>query len=388
MQTVPRLSLPSSPLPQLIFLSVAAHAAMAGARVTTSLYALSQQASPLTIGILLSLFSLLPMLFALKIGRLIDRIGLRRPVTIGCTLIAFGCLLPVLLPGMPVLYVAVVAIGTGFMAVQIGSQHTVGAISEDASRAGNYGWLALAYSVSSFSGPVIAGYVIEHAGHRIAYLVFFGFAVAALAAIAVGGLQRMPPPTPESGTTGSALDLLRQPALLHIYAAGILLSAAWDLFIFIIPIHVTRLGFSASTVGLVLGCFSAATFAVRLAMPWIVRRHGQWRILGAALALAACCYVLFPFAAQLTALMAVAALLGFAVGSSQSNVLTLLHEAAPAGRAAEAIAIRSTIGNASQVILPIVFGAAGAALGLFAVFWSVGAIIALGVPLAYRRISR
>jgi MFS family permease len=375
-------------LRQLIFLSVAAHAALAGARVSTSLYALSQQASTLTIGILLALFSLIPMLFALKVGRVIDRIGLRRPVTIGCALIAFGCLLPVLLPGIKTLYVAVVAIGSGFMAVQIGSQHTVGAISAEASRAGNYGWLALAYSVSSFSGPVIAGYVIEHAGHRMAYLVFFGCAVAALVAIAAGGLQRMPAPAPDTGTPRSAMDLLRQPALLHIYAAGILLSAAWDLFIFIMPIHVTRLGFSASTVGLVLGCFSAATFTVRLAMPWIVRRHGQWRILGSALALAALCYFLFPFAGRLAGLMTVAALLGLAVGSSQSNILTLLHDAAPAGRAAEAIAIRSTVGNASQVILPIVFGAAGTALGLFAVFWSVGAIIALGVPLAYRRFPR
>jgi hypothetical protein len=84
-------------------------------------------------------------------------------------------------------------------------------------------------------------------------------------------------------------------------------------------------------------------------------------------------------------LMAVAALLGLAVGSSQSNVLTLLHDTAPAGRGAEAVGIRSTIGNASQVVLPVAFGAAGAALGLFPVFWSVAAAIALGMPVAWRQ---
>ena len=55
------------------------------------------------------------------------------------------------------------------------------------------------------------------------------------------------------------------------------------------------------------------------------------------------------------------------------------------GRGAEAIAIRASIGNLSAVSLPLAFGAAGAALGLFAVFWGLGAIIACGIPIAARR---
>jgi hypothetical protein len=84
-------------------------------------------------------------------------------------------------------------------------------------------------------------------------------------------------------------------------------------------------------------------------------------------------------------MMMVAAGLGLALGSSQPNVLALLHNAAPAGRGGEAIGIRATMGNGCQFILPIAFGAAGATLGLFAVFWGMAAMIGVGIPIAWRK---
>lgn len=370
---------------QLILVSVAAHVALAGTRVTTSLYALSLHASEFTVGVLMALFALFPMLLGVPAGRLIDRIGLRRPMLAGCAALSVGCLLPALLPGLSILYPAVVLAGTGFMVVQIGSQHTVGAMSDEAARSSNFGWLALGYSISSFSGPVLAGFIIDHARHGVAYTIFFIFALLALAMCVFGRLDKIPMRQEARATEGSALKLLLLPEMRKIYLVGILLSSAWDLFTFTMPIQGTRLGFSASTIGLILGCFSAATFTIRLAMPWITRRHSEWRILASALTVAVVCYSLFPFMHSPPALMAVAALLGLAVGSSQSNVLTLLHNAAPPGRAAEAVGIRSTIGNACQVVLPLSFGAAGAALGLLPVFWTMGGMIASGLPLAWRQ---
>ena len=81
-------------------------------------------------------------------------------------------------------------------------------------------------------------------------------------------------------------------------------------------------------------------------------------------------------------LAATAAVLGLALGTSQPNVLALLHSIAPPGRGAEAIGIRATIGNASSVMMPLAFGAAGATLGMFVVFWGLSLAIAAGVPLA------
>lgn len=359
---------------------------LAGARVTTSLYALSLHASEFTVGSLIALFALFPMLFAVPMGRLIDRIGIAKPMTGGLSLMLAGCAIPSLLGGLPVLYLAVIMIGTGFMTIHVSSQHAVGAMSTSAMRAANFSKLALGYSVSSFFGPVIAGFVIDHARYSIAYAVFSGFALLALTLLVRGGLGQIQPAQQcDAPQTGSPFDLLRDPDMRRIYLVGVLLGAAWDLFTFVMPIHGSHLGFSASTIGLILGCFSCATFTVRLAMHWIARRYSEWQVLTTALSLAVICYGLFPLMQNPYSIMAVTALLGLALGSSQPNVLALLHHTSPAGRAGEAVGVRVTISNATQVVLPLAFGAAGATLGLFAVFWGMGAMIGSGVPLAWRK---
>lgn len=374
------------PLIQLIAVSMAGHVALTGARVATSLYALSLHASEFTVGALIALFALLPMIFAVPMGRLIDRIGIKRPMTLGCASVLVGCAIPSIVDGLPALYPAVMLIGTGFMAIHIGSQQAVGAMSTAETRPVNFGWLALAFSVSSFLGPVIAGLVIDHVHYAMAYAVCSGFALLALVLAICGDPDRLKlPGHGEVKPSGSTLDLLRDPEMRRIYLVGILLASAWDLFTFMVPIYGSKMGFSASTIGLVLGCFSIATFTIRLAMPWIARYCTEWQVLTAALILAVISYAVLPFVQQPASMMAVAAALGLALGSSQSNVLTLLHHVAPAGRAGEAIGIRATIGNTCQVVLPLAFGAAGAALGLLTVFWGIGVMIGTGIPVAWRK---
>ncbi|HEY8607434.1 MAG TPA: MFS transporter [Noviherbaspirillum sp.] len=371
---------------QLILIALTAHTALAGARVTTSLYALSLHASEFTVGILIALFALFPMLLAVKAGRLVDRAGIRGPMLGGAIAVAAGCALPGLVPGLSMLHVAALLVGTGFMVIQVAAQHTVGAISSDDRRVANFSWLALGFSISGFCGPVIAGFVIDHARFASAYLVFAvagacAFMLCATAGIRVGNGARGSGPTSKQ----HVFQLLRDPELMRVYIVGTLLSSAWELFTFVMPIHGTRIGFSASTIGLILGCFSVATFVVRLAMPWLSRRHGEWRILAVALAMAAVAYALIPLMRQAATLAVVAAGLGLAVGASQPNMLALLHRHAPEGRGAEAVGLRVMIGNACQVFLPLAFGGAGAALGLAPVFWGMSALIGAGVPLARAR---
>ena len=383
-----------SPLLQLILISVAAHIALTGSRISTSLYALSLHASEFTVGGLIALFSFFPMLLAVSTGRWLDRVGVIRPMSIGLCMMCVGCLLPSWIDGLPILYLATALIGTGFMSIQLASQYTVGVVSESRQRAGNFSLLAMGFSTSSFVGPVLAGQLIDHLGYRIAYGTMALFACSAMALLLAGNLRAMQVAEDRQVPVGngvhavgafSAFNLLRDPSLRQIYRVGILLSAAWDLFVFVIPIHGSHLGFSASTIGLILGCFSAATFLIRFLMPWLARQLSEWQMLTTALLVVVLCFGLFPFFTQPLSVMLLAGLLGLALGSAQPNVLTLLHDLSPPGRAGEAVGVRSTIGAASQIVLPLTFGAAGAALGLYSVFWGMGALIGSGLPTAWRK---
>jgi len=67
----------------LMLLSVLNHSTFAGTRVVVALYAIRLGETPFTVGTLMALYSLLPMLFAVTVGRLTDRLGVRAPMLAG-----------------------------------------------------------------------------------------------------------------------------------------------------------------------------------------------------------------------------------------------------------------------------------------------------------------
>jgi len=157
-----------------------------------------------------------------------------------------------------------------------------------------------------------------------------------------------------------------------------LLSMAWDLFSFVMPIHGSRIGLSASTIGLVLGCFGSAVFVVRLVLPPIVHRLSEWKMLVGAMFITGFALTLFPFVSDVAFLMPLAFLLGMGLGGAQPMIMALLYNKAPPGRGAEAVGVRTVLLNFSQAGIPLMFGAAGAALGMAPVFWAMAAALLAG----------
>lgn len=56
-------------------------------------------------------------------------------------------------------------------------------------------------------------------------------------------------------------------------------------------------------------------------------------------------------------------------------VMSLLHQITPEHRHGEALGLRLMAINASSVLMPMLFGTAGAVIGVAGVFWVVGATV-------------
>lgn len=367
------------PLPLIIILMVLDHIAFAGSRISVTLYAIHQGASALTVGTLLALFALLPAILSVAAGRWIDRIGIVRPMQIGSIAVGVGALLPFLWPGMAALYAACVIVGLAFMLVNVAAYHAVGELSKPEDRAVNFSYVALGFSTSLFIAPILSGVSIDSFGHRTTFALLASFT---LLPIIVLSLNLLPiaarKPKPAQNSTGNVLDLLRDPQLRRLYITMAILTVAWDVYSFAIPVHGSIVGLSASEIGLVMASFAAATFTVRLAMPFFVQHVKPWTMLIGALLIAGLSFFLLPFASNVALMMALMFLLGLGLGAPQPMVLTLLHESAPAGRAAEALGLRTSLINGSQTVMPLMFGAVGAALGMMPVFWTVSAALFFG----------
>ena len=366
-------------LTQLILLGIANHAVLSGSRVTVSLAALDKGASPLTVGTLMALYALLPMLFAVAAGRFSDRAGVRRPMLFGTIAIAVGAALPCAFPGMPMLFASAVILGTGFMVFQVATQNVTGELGGPAERARNFSLLALGYSTSGFIGPLVAGFAIDHIGFAATFALLAVVPFVPLAVLARGGLA-LPGAHVRDGPAhhGGVRVLLRHRTLRRLFAINALFAVGWDLFTVFVPIYGAQIGLTASEIGLVLSTFAAATFVVRLMMPRIARRMPEQKVLTIALFVAGAVYLLFPLAHGAPSLLALSFCLGLGLGSGQPMVMALLHTHAPPGRMGEAAGVRMSLVNTMAVAVPLVFGALGSAVGLAPVLYSVGACLATG----------
>lgn len=377
---------------RVIAIAVLAHLCLVAARMTGSLYALSNKASAFTVGVMMALFALIPMLIAVRAGRWLDAVGPRKPTVGGLALILAGTTLPALFPyataDVAPLLVAAALIGTGQTLVMLAIQQVVGEAADPARRAAVFSLLALGVSISGFLGPIISGLLIDAFSHRAAYLVMIGVVSAALLLTWFNSTllpSRHGHATPPD--YGNPFELLHHKELRRILITTALISMSWDLQGFMVPVHGSSIGLSASEVGYVLGAFAAATFIVRAAMPWLSRHFSEWQILTFTLLTAALSFGLFPLFKTTLALAAVAFLLGLGLGAAQPNVMSLLHLRAPEGRVGEVLGLRTTLMNSSHVALPLVFGATGSVLGASAMFWAMALLVGAGGVTAWRNLK-
>ena len=351
-----------------VTLNALGHVAFVGARMATVLFAHDLGASAFTTGLLLSLFAALPMLLSVATGRLIDRAGPTRPLAGAFAALVVGNALPFAFPQLWVLFLSSTVLGTAFMLVHIAMNSVFGAYGGPERRAMNFSWLALGFAFSGAAGPLVAGYAIEGLGYARAFLVLAVFPALALALL---WLRKGPLPRPERAAPGkrsSILDLLRVAALRRMFLVSALLAMGWDLYSFLLPLYGAQIGLAASTIGVVMATFAAATFVVRLAMPFLIRKVRQWVVIASAMAVSGTAYLLFPFVEHVPALMGLSFLLGLGLGCAQPVIMSLLYEASPAGRQGEVVGVRTLTLNASHTFIPLVSGALSAALGMAPVF--------------------
>ena len=374
------------PLALIVATTVLAHAAFNGSRLTLSLNALSLGASPLTVGVLMSLISALPMLLGVTSGRLVDRIGVRMPLIAATSFLIVAVVLPGAFPGLVALHLTAAGVGSAFALFHICVQHMVGEMSTVENRRDNFGWLALGFAISNFIGPTFAGISIDAFGHRATYCLLTLFAVVSLAMIL--RWRKSLTHTPHGARDDqqrSAWELLRNAELRRVFLVSGMLAAAWDLFTFVMPIYGTAIGLSASTIGLILGSFAAATFIVRLSLPWLQRRVRKWPMITATFCIACVAYAILPMVETVPLLAAISFLLGLGLGATQPSIMALVYATAPKGRAGEAVGVRTVVLNASSTVLPLLFGGVGAAVGMLPVFWTMSGALAVGGWFSNRR---
>jgi MFS family permease len=365
---------------------------MAGMRMATPLLALKQGYSPLAVGALLALFALTQVFFALPAGRYVDREGLKKPLLISVTVSCVGASLSALWPVFPVLCLSALTTGGATGMAVIALQRHVGRMAQNpAELRVAFSWLSIGPAISNFLGPVLAGLLIDYAGPEPAHISGFQWAFWMLAALPlstwfwVRSVTELHAPQAENHQTPRrALDLLAEPMMRRLLAVNWLLSSCWDVHTFVVPVLGHERGYSASVVGTILGSFAVAAAFIRVCLPFISRHVKEFQIITGSMACTAVLFGVYPLMPSPWAMGLCSILLGLVLGTAQPMIMSTLHQITPPHRHGEALGLRLMSINASSVLMPMLFGAAGALAGVAPVFWVVGSVVGWGSHMAWR----
>lgn len=378
-------------LARLILAQICLHACMTGMRMSAPLLALREGYSPAAVGVLLALFALTQVFLALPAGRFADRHGLKRPVSYSVLAAVVGAGAAVAFPVFPVLCFAALLTGGATGAALISLQRHVGRAASGALQLRQvFSWLSIGPAFSNFLGPFTAGLLIDHAGAAPGSLAGYRAAFFLMAALPLitWVLVRRTRELPALHVTSAegrpkAWDLLREPMFRRLLLVNWFLSSCWDVHTFVVPVLGFERGISASVIGSILGAFAVAAAAVRMLLPLVAAHLREWKVLASAMLTAAVLFGVYPFMRSALAMGLCSVLLGLALGAVQPMVMSMLHQITPEARHGEALGLRLMAINASSVVMPMLFGSAGALAGIAAVFWATGLVVGLGSRAAW-----
>lgn len=374
-------------LPTNLAIGLSHSGAMAGCRVAFSIVALQLGAAPWLAGVVMALFSAVPALAAVNLGRWMDRIG-AFPVLALAGLLSFAALgQTVYFHSLTSMLVAAPFIGTAAIVSHIATARNLGAVDDMVIRARNLSYLGATYSLSHFLGPFIAGSVLEVYGSQTAFLAV---ALMPATALALTLWERRyydagHPATPESNapSKNSILDLLRMPDLRRWLISNGNCTTAITLFPFVASVHAKNIGLNAAATGWLIADAAIGAVVVRTTIHWVTHRVQPQATLAYSLLGTSVAFACFPFITHLAGLTVLSILLGVAIGAGSPIATTLAYSAAPGPRKSEALGLSMSISMLLQTISPLLLGLVASIWGVTAMASAIAVLLVIAAAYAY-----
>src|SRR6185369_983750 len=116
---------------------------------------------------------------------------------------------------LPALYVAATMAGLAFSFYNVLLQNTIGLLSKPADRTRNFSNASIVGATTLLSGPLVAGWTIDHAGPAVACLYAVALSLAAMTMLLLWG-KAMPGGSGRAVAAVSVRSTLQDPAIVTI----------------------------------------------------------------------------------------------------------------------------------------------------------------------------
>lgn len=357
----------------LLFHSALIQAVTFLVRPATTYRALELDVPGFALGLLAASYAVFPLLLALPIGGLVDRLGERRLMAVGAAVV-LGCSAFLLFWGssVPALVAGTALLGAGQLACVVGQQAVVANNAASSRLDSAFGYLTFAASLGQALGPlaisVVGGASVRPNTQAIFVLATAMSLVLFLTTFVISSNVSKGRRTAKGGPKGSAVALLRTPGVVRALATSATVLAVVDLTVVYLPALGAERGLTAATVGLMLTVRALFSMVSRLGLGSMSRKLGRMKLLVLSLAISTVALGVAAIPMPEWLLFIVMAFLGLGLGIGQPLTMSWLSAQAPEGQRGRALALRLAGNRIGQVVLPSAIGVVAVGLGAAGVF--------------------
>ena len=356
--------------------------------------AIENGASSFEIGVIASIYALLPLLVAVPMGRWVGRLG-EIPLLVAGSLsfIALGIAFSFLNNVIAIALATAVA-GVAHLSNVAASQAMVASRSPVHLQDHNFGYFSFSTSLGHTVGPVIGGLIAGSSGvlpESSTSAFVFASIVAALSLLPFlffKGLAEVKSKA-ERDAAGSikARDVMRRPGIKPAIWTSLAVASTNDVLVVILPLVGTEFGISPVTIGVILSLRSGSAMISRFFLGRSTARFGSARVMNYSIFISALLLFVSVFATSAITLGASMAVIGFLLGMGQPLTMSIVSKKTPIEERAMAISIRLFGNRFGQFIVPMGAGALAAPFGGGSVFIGLAVLIASAGVVSVKNLS-
>ena len=356
-------------------------------KVIIPLWAIELHFSASQIGIAIGLSSLMPFLFSIHGGVLMDRLGARR-VTI-----AYGLFTVILCPLYPLFpfFAAVVVLqlftGLGASMVWVGAQSLIMRFTKG--KTSLIARFSVAARCGTLVGPVAIGAIWDLAGPSGAFTFVGGAALLVLVALfmvpetkqtvlagPVPVKTRLWDLVPKWQDYAGAFSLIAIPTVAFVVAMTALRNSSTGIQTSFYIVYLKEIGFLGTLIGVLIGVSEGAgMFGALMAGWWEKFFRPHWVLIGFAVVSLAFVSITPVLGGIFVLLIIATAGRGFAQGLTQPVMFGILARAVDSSVQGTSIGLRATSNRLSSVVVPFAMGFVADAIGIKNSFYVCGGVL-------------
>jgi MFS family permease len=313
------------------------------------------------IGFIGALYALAPLIFAIQLGRWVDRGRAGTALFVGSLVAILGSILILFSNEVTLLAFAMPLLGMGHLLTMVGGQTLIAKLSPDKSYERNFGLLTFYASLGQAVGPLIGGFLADQGvkvdtGTPIAMAVGL-FVLAAVASLPL--IRRMAVSAEHSQQAGGFAavgSLLRTPNFKSALFVSASITAVVDVVTIFLPLLGKQVGLGPAQIGLLLATRSAAAMLIRLLLGSANRKLGPRNLinLGSAVTMFSC--IALAFAVDFWLLLLIMVVSGLSMAIGQPASMAWISRITSTERRGLAISVRLTSNRFGQVVVPMISG--------------------------------